>query len=381
MAKVEKFRTCIMRAGTSKGIFLLRNDLPKDAEERDKVICSIFGSPDVRQIDGLGGADPLTSKLAIIARSTRPDADVDYTFGQVSINEQYIDYSGNCGNISAGVGPFAIDEGLVNAEENMTTVRIHNTNTGKIIVADVPMSDGKAAVYGDCAIAGVPGTGARIMLDYSDTAGAATGKMLPTGNATDELDIPDYGKVTVSIVDVANPVVFVRAKDLGLTGTETPQELGSNPDMLKLLEKIRGTAAVKVGIAKDLEDALKRCPAFPMLAFVSKPADYTSFTDGRTIKAGDVDIVSRLMFMQVMHKTYAGTGTICTGAAIKIPGSIANEMVAEADSKSLLKIGHPAGVIDVEVAVEKAAGGIKLKRAAISRTARRIMDGFSYIKR
>lgn len=380
MINTKKVRCCIMRGGTSKGIFLLKNDLPMDQKKRDQVVCKIFGSPDIRQIDGLGGADPLTSKLAVIARSTRPDADVDYTFGQVSIQEQYIDYSGNCGNISAGVGPFAIDEGLVNAGETLTTVRIHNTNTGKIIVADVPTFDGKAAVAGDCTIDGVPGTGARIMLDYSDTAGAVTGKMLPTGKAVDVLDIPGWGKIEASIVDVANPVVFVRAKDLGLTGTETPQAINGNPDMLNLLEKIRGTAAVMIGMANDLEDALKRSPAFPMLAFVSKPADYTAFTDGRVIQAGQLDIVSRLMFMQTMHKTYAGTGTICTGAAIKIPGSLANEMTGGAADKTLFQIGHPAGIIDVEVSVEQQAGAVVLKRAAMSRTARRIMDGYVYIQ-
>ena len=381
MANMERIRCCIMRGGTSKGIFLLKNDLPRDEQERDRVICSIFGSPDVRQIDGLGGADPLTSKLAIISRSSRPDADVDYTFGQVGINEAYIDYSGNCGNISAGVGPFAIDEGLVNAAEGTTTVRIHNTNTGKIILANVPTVNGRAAVDGDCVIDGVPGCGARIMLDYSDTAGAITGKMLPTGNVTDTLDIAGWGKIVVSIVDVANPVVYVRASDLKLTGIETPQAINSNAAMLTVLEKIRGTAAVMIGMAKDREDALKRSPAFPMLAIVSKPADYASFTDGRIISAGDVDIVSRLMFMQTVHKTYAGTGTICTGAAIKIPGSIANEMVAGAAEKSLFQIGHPAGTIDVEVVVEQQGAALVLKRAAMSRTARRIMDGFAYIKK
>lgn len=378
---VQKIRCAIVRGGTSKGIFLLANDLPQDRQERDQVICKIFGSPDVRQIDGLGGADPLTSKLAIIARSTRPDADIDYTFGQVSIDAEYIDYSGNCGNISSGVGPFAVDEGLVNAVAGMTTVRIHNTNTGKIIVAEVPMEDGKAAVYGDCAIDGVPGTGARIMLDYSDTAGAVTGKMLPTGSPTDVFDIPGFGPLTVSIVDVANPMVFVRAKDLKLTGIEGPKEVNGNSGLLKLLENIRGMAAVRIGMAKDRDDALKRSPAFPMIAFVSPPADYQSFTTGQVVPANAIDLVSRLMFMQVMHKTYAGTGIICTGAAIKIPGTVVNEMVKDAAKKTLFRVGHPSGVMDVEVAVREEGGSVALTKAAMSRTARRIMDGFVYVRR
>ncbi|MBP2641289.1 MAG: hypothetical protein H6Q66_2240 [Firmicutes bacterium] len=381
MSQTEKINCVIMRGGTSKGIFLKVNDLPQDNEKRDQLICEIFGSPDVRQIDGLGGADALTSKLAIIAPATRPDADVDYTFGQVSITKPYIDYSGNCGNISAAVGPFAIDEGLVRAQEGLTTVRIHNTNTKKIIVAEVPTVDGKASIVGDCAIAGVPGTGAKIMLDYSDTAGAATGKMLPTGNVKDVLDIPGYGPVTVSIVDVANPVVYVAAKDLKLSGIETPQQVDSNKDLLQLLEQIRGTAAVKIGMARTPEDALANVPAFPMIAFVSPAADYQDFTTGNPISAGEVDFVSRLMFMQKLHKTYAGTATICTGAAAKIPGSVVNEAIVDVEQKSCIRIGHPAGVIEVEVAVENQAGQVVLKRAAMSRTARRIMEGYAYVRR
>jgi len=381
MSQTEKINCVIMRGGTSKGIFLKVNDLPQDNAKRDQLICEIFGSPDVRQIDGLGGADALTSKLAIIAPATRPDADVDYTFGQVSITKPYIDYSGNCGNISAAVGPFAIDEGLVRAQEGLTTVRIHNTNTKKIIVAEVPTVDGKASIVGDCAIAGVPGTGAKIMLDYSDTAGAATGKMLPTGNVKDVLDIPGYGPVTVSIVDVANPVVYVAAKDLKLSGIETPQQVDSNKDLLQLLEQIRGTAAVKIGMAKTPEDALANVPAFPMIAFVSPAADYQDFTTGNPISAGEVDFVSRLMFMQKLHKTYAGTATICTGAAAKIPGSVVNEAIVDVEQKSCIRIGHPAGVIEVEVAVEKQSGQVVLKRAAMSRTARRIMEGYAYVRK
>lgn len=190
MSEMLRVRCAILRGGTSKGIFLHENDLPRDRVLRDRMILAIFGSPDVRQIDGLGGADPLTSKLAIIGPSSRPDADVDYTFGQVSIKEPLIDYSGNCGNISAAVGPFAIDEGLVRAQEPVTYVRIHNTNTGKIIVAEVPVQNGKAKVTGDYQIDGVPGTGAKIMLDFAGTAGAATGRLLPTGRPIDVLDVP-----------------------------------------------------------------------------------------------------------------------------------------------------------------------------------------------
>ncbi|MES9994726.1 PrpF domain-containing protein [Desulfovibrio aminophilus] len=366
---------CIMRGGTSKGIFLKKNHLPVDPARRDAVILEVFGSPDVRQIDGLGGADPLTSKLAIIGPSTRPDADVDYTFAQVSIDRAFVDFNGNCGNISSAVGPFAINEGLVRVTEPVTRVRIHNTNTGKLLIADVPVEGGVAAVRGQCRIDGVPGTGAEILLDFSDTLGSATGKLLPTGQPLDRMKT-SRGTIDVSIVDVANPVVFVRARDVSMKGTETPKEINGNAELLAYLEEIRGRAAVLCGMAKDVKDALETSPAFPMLAFVCPPHDYTDFTTGKTIHASQVDMVSRLMYMQVLHKTYAGTGTCCTGAAMKIPGTIAHEATPGADGKVVLRIGHPAGVIQVHADFQEG----KLARCAFARTARRIMDGYVYLK-
>jgi len=373
----KRIRCTIHRGGTSKGIFMHENDLPLNKEERDATILKIFGSPDVRQIDGLGGADPLTSKLAIIGPSSHPEADVDYTFGQVSINKVLVDYSGNCGNISAGVGPFAVDEGLVKANEPITVVRIFNTNTQKILVSEVPVENGKAKVDGDYSIDGVPGTGAKIMLDFAGTAGSVSGKMLPTGNTKDILEIEGVGKIEASIVDVANPMVFVRASDLGLTGIETPKIIDSNKKLLDILECIRAKAAVIIGMAKTEEEATQKSPAFPMVAFVSRPQDYQDFSTGKDILKTDIDFVSRLMFMQVTHKTYAGTGTTCTGAAAKIPGTIVNEMLA--GDSPVVRIGHPAGVIEIEVEVEQLGNKILLKRAAYGRTARRIMDGYVYI--
>ncbi|MGI6486589.1 MAG: 2-methylaconitate cis-trans isomerase PrpF family protein [Tepidanaerobacteraceae bacterium] len=376
-----KIRTVIMRAGTSKGIFLREEDLPKDKTERDKVILRIFGSPDVRQIDGLGGADPLTSKVAIIGSPSRPDADVDYTFGQVSYVAPTIDYSGNCGNISSGVAPFAVDEGLVKVEEPYTTVRVHNTNTNSILIQKVQVVNGKAKVLGDYKIDGVPGTGAEISIDFSQTAGSKTGKLLPTGNVKDKMQIGDIGELEVSIVDAANPMAFVKAKDLGLSGIETPEEIDSNQEMLRILEEIRAKAAEKFGMVDDWTQATKKSPAFPMIAFVSPASDYKDFTTGKKISENDIDFVSRLMFMQIMHKTYAGTGTICTGAAARIEGTVVNEVMLEKErgKSSVLRIGHPAGIITIDVEADKEGGSWVLKKAAISRTARRIMDGYCYI--
>jgi methylitaconate Delta-isomerase len=374
MNKAERIPCVIMRGGTSKGIFIKANDLPADAVKRDNTILAIFGSPDVRQIDGLAGADPLTSKLAIIGPSSHPGADVDYTFGQVSIDRPVIDYSGNCGNISSAVGPFAIDEGIMAISEPITTVKIHNTNTGKILVAEVPVHNGHAQVTGDCRIAGVPGTGARIMMDFSGTAGSVTGKLLPTGNVVDRIDVGN-GTIDCSIVDCANPMVFVRASDMGIVGIESPQEINGNAALLIRLEEIRSKVAAKIKMASSADTAIDESPAFPMIAMVSPPKEYTDFTTGKIINKEDLSLVSRLMFMQVLHKTYAGTGTVCTGAAAKIKGTIVNEMIPKNENSETIKIGHPAGIIKLEARVEDRI----VERAAFSRTARRILDGYVYV--
>ena len=374
MINCERVPCVIMRGGTSKGIYILGNDLPEDQEKRDKVILSIFGSPDSRQIDGLGGADPLTSKLAIIDRSDREGADVDYTFGQVDIHSAFVDYSSNCGNISSGVGPYAISQGLVKAVEPVTTVRIYNTNTKKIFEAEVPVIKGKPAVTGDYKIDGVPGTGARIGLNMAGTVGAVTGKLLPTGNPIDEIEVEGFGRLEVSMVDAASPMVFVRAADIGLQGTESPAQIDSDPAMLELLEKIRCIAAERMGIA-DRETAHEKVRAIPMIAFVSPAQEYQSHTTGETITADRIDFVSRVMFMGIMHKTYSGTATVCTGCAAVTPGTIVNEMMGNRGSDVLVKIGQPAGIIECDMSITDH----EIKRAVLGRTARRIMEGYVYV--
>jgi len=377
--EMTAIRCAVIRGGTSKGVFIMENDLPADPEQRSKVILAIYGSPDLRQIDGLGGADVLTSKLAIIGPSTRPDADVDYTFGQVSMTAPFVDFGGNCGNISSAVGPFAIDEGLVRPVEPVTTVRIHLTNSGNILVAEVPVKDGKARVCGDLAIDGCPGTGAQITLNWADTAGAFTGKLLPTGNPQDTIRV-DGTDYPVSLVDCANPLVFIRAESLGMKGTETPGEIEGNTALMALIEKIRSRAAVLFGLVDKPEDAAVKSPYNPFFSIISKPASYHTF-DGKDIAAGDVDVVSRLLFMLRMHKTHPGTGTVCLGAAARIPGTIVYEALRqEAHNRVKIHIGHPAGIIPVESAATVENGEIKLTRAAIYRTARRIMDGHVYVR-
>lgn len=377
MALQRRIRCMIMRGGTSKGIYLLENDLPSDPARREQVILRIFGSPDVRQIDGLGGADPLTSKVAIVGPSSIAGADVDYTFGQVEISNARVIFSGNCGNISAGVGPFAILMGLVRKQESVTTVRIYNSNTKKILIEEVPMEDGEPAVDGDYAIPGVPGTGAEIKINFSNTIGAATGKLLPTGNPVDDVEVPGLGTIAMSFVDMGNPLVFVRAKDLGFTGIEMPEEIDNNPGSLKKLEACRASAALKLGFINSLSDEI---PALPMIAFVAPPQDYVDFSTGKPVAKESVDFVSRLMFMGIMHKTYAGTGSICTAAAAKIPGTIVFEQIDNPRERNVIRIGHPAGSMPVNAYGRYDGNEIAFDNVGNSRTARRIMDGYVYIR-
>lgn len=376
----SKIPVVIMRGGTSKAIFIKQEHLPEEPAARDKIILKIFGSPDVRQIDGLGGADPLTSKLAIIGKSAVPEADITYTFGQVSYIAPLVDYSGNCGNISSAVGPYAVDEGLVDVVEPVTTVRVLNTNTGKILVEKVQVKDGKSRVKGDYAIAGVPGTGAEVVVDFSGTAGAATGKLLPTGNVKDDIRLESGKTITASLVDAANPMVFVRAEDLGLSGVETPAQIDKDAKLLEVLEEIRGKSAVMMGLCREWKDALKDIPAFPMVAMVASAREYQDFTTGRIIAKADVDLVSRMLFMQVTHKTYAGTATTCTGAAARIEGTVVNEVMSAKNGELgvIVRIGHPAGVIALNVEAKKEDGSWQLTRAEVNRTARRIMEGTCY---
>ncbi|MBU2703309.1 2-methylaconitate cis-trans-isomerase PrpF [Sporomusaceae bacterium BoRhaA] len=378
MGEYIKIPAVLMRGGTSKGVYLLAQDLPEDLLLRDKVILDIYGSPDVRQINGIGGADPLTSKVAIVAASDRENVDVDYTFGYVGIKDAVVDYEGNCGNMSSGVGPFAIGRGLVTITEPITKVRIYNTNTKKVIVAEIPVKDGEVVTEGDYAIDGVPGTGAKIVLNFLNSGGSKTGKLLPTGNVIDEIRLQCGKKVRVSLVDAANPSVFVKAIDIGLTGVELPQDTETKPEILEIMEDIRTTAAVMMGLAASKEQV---GPAVPKVAFVSAPQEYVTI-NGVTVKANDVDLVARTKAMAVMHKAYAVTGGICVSTAALIEGTVVNEIVSERAKRSgIVRVGHPSGILDFEINLEKEQKNWHLSKAGVSRTAKPIMDGQVYVSR
>jgi hypothetical protein len=261
-----------MRGGTSKAVFLREDDLPAPGEARDRMILKVFGSPDKRQIDGLGGADPLTSKLAIIGAPRMAGIDVTYTFGQVEIDRPHVDYHSLCGNISAAVGHYAVEAGLVEPVEPVTRVTAWTTNLKRRLTIEVPVRNGRPVRTGSYRVPGVPGTGARILLDFADTAGGATGSLLPTGNPLDALEVPGIGRIEVSLVDIGNAHVFIRARDVGLLGTESPAEIDGDRDLLARLERIRAAGAVRMGMASSIEAAVRETPATPILGIVSPPA-------------------------------------------------------------------------------------------------------------
>ncbi len=366
-----------MRGGSSRGGFFLAEDLPSDPHERAAWLLAAYGSPDTRQIDGIGGADALTSKAAVIAKSSQPGADVDYTFCQVGIDKAQVSTGGSCGNMLSAVGPYAIYKGLVAPTPGVTVVRIYTTNTKQTVTAYVPMDGDLPAVDGDCKIAGVPSAGAQIMLDFGDCSGAMTGKLLPTGSARDTITI-DGRTVEVSLVDAATPFVFVRAADVGAMGTENPTEIAANADLMRRLEQARSWAAVVVGRVQDASEATEKSPNVPRVIMVAPPTEYTAM-DGRIVSQDMVDLNVRQLAMQKPHKALAVVGSVCSAVASAIEGSVVNEC-KRAGTTGQTRLGHPSGVLQVESTVmRRSDGGYEIRQAKIERTARLLMSGDLYL--
>lgn len=378
MKEIKKLPVTILRGGTSKGVYMLQSDLPEDQSAWEPILLRLMGSPDRKQIDGLGGSQSVTSKVAIIRKSTRPDADVDYTFAQVSVDKPLVSYKGNCGNISSGVGPFAIEKGLVEAKDGETAVRIYNTNTDKIIEAVVKTPEGQVAYEGDFYIAGVPGTASPVKLKFVDPAGTLGKGLLPTGSAVDVLEVPGYGPVEVSIVDAANPLVFARAKDLGLSGRELPDELNADAEKLDLLEKVRGLAAVKLGLIEDYTRSAWDTPGIPKMTFVAEAEDYVN-GDGKEIKKEQIDLLSRMMSMQKTHPSYAMTGAMCTAAAAVVPGSIVQQVLPANVDTQFIRIGHPGGILECGVDYRENGACPIIDDTFGFRTANLLMEGTARI--
>jgi len=368
-----------MRGGTSKGVFFHARDLPADRAEQERIFLGVLGSPDPygRQLDGMGGGISSLSKAVIIGPPTHPEADLDYTFAQVAVDRPAVDWAGNCGNLSSAVGPFAVDEGLVAApREGEALVRIHQTNTRKLIHARFPVRDGKAEVRGDYAIAGVPGTGARVRLDFLSPGGTASGALLPTGRVLDTLTLPEEGRsYRASLVDASTPVVFVEAEALGLTGTESPDEIEARPGVMARLDKLRRVGAVAMGLAASPE---KAGLGVPKVAMVAAPAAYRTI-GGETIEAEAHEIAVRAVSMERLHRAVPLTAALCLGVACRIEGTLPNLLARRGDvgaTADEVRIGNPSGVLSTGAEVRRGADGAWIADSALMfRTARRLMQG------
>jgi 2-methylaconitate cis-trans-isomerase PrpF len=368
-------RAVFMRGGTSKALVFRQEDLPAARDDWAPIFLAALGSPDPngRQLDGMGGGVSSLSKICIIGPSSRDDADIDYTFAQVSVSDAVVDYAGNCGNMSSAVGPFAIDEGLIPARANgITSVRIHNTNTSKIIVATFAVQDGITVVDGDCEIDGVAGSGAPIRLDFMAPGGSKTGKLLPTGQAVDRLTLADGSVIEATLVDAANPGIFVRASDLGLTGLESPQVMERDADLMQRMEAVRLAGSVAMGLTADLAGAA-RMPSIPKIAAVAPSQTFTALS-GRIYQAVETDILVRMISVGQPHRAVPITGGLCLAAACRVPGSLAQQMLRPNQSGAI-RVGHPSGMLMVDATAEVTAGSAVVAQASLYRTARRLFQG------
>jgi hypothetical protein len=361
-----------MRGGSSKGVFFHARDLPADRAKQDAVFLAVLGSPDPygRQLNGMGGGISSLSKAVIIGPPTHPDADVDYLFAQVAVDKPIVDWSSNCGNLSSAVGPFAVDEGLVRVPDGEALVRIHQVNTRRIIHARFPVRGAKAVTAGDFTMAGVSGSGARIRLDFLAPGGGATGRLLPTGNARDVLH--HAGRTyAASLIDAANACVFLDARDLGLTGRESPDAIEADPARMALFDALRRKAGVMMGLAASPEAVGL---ALPKIAVVAPPAAYHAL-DGAAFTADSHDIAVRMISMERAHRAVPLTGAMCLGVASRIPGSVPHQLAGPPARADETRVANPSGILSVGAEVREAAAGWHAESAVVYRTARRLMQG------
>jgi 2-methylaconitate cis-trans-isomerase PrpF len=361
-----------MRGGSSKGVFFHARDLPAERAARDAIFLSVLGSPDPygRQLDGMGGGISSLSKAVIIGPPTHPDADVDYLFAQVAVDKPVVDWSSNCGNLSSAVGPFAVDEGLVRVADGEALVRIHQVNTKRIIHARFPVRGGKAVTAGDFTMAGVAGSGARIRLDFLAPGGGATGRLLPTGNALDTLH-HEGRAFAASLIDAANACVFLDARDLRMTGTESPDAIEADPARMALFDALRRKAGVMMELAATAEAVGL---ALPKIAVVAPPADYHAL-DGAGFTADTHDIAVRMISMERAHRAVPLTGAMCLGVASRIPGSVPHLLAGPPARADETRVANPSGILSVGAEVREGAEGWFAESAVVYRSARRLMQG------
>ncbi|MEX0166448.1 2-methylaconitate cis-trans isomerase PrpF [Pseudomonas brassicacearum] len=381
-----KIPATYMRGGTSKGVFFSLQDLPEAARvpgaARDALLLRVIGSPDPyeKQIDGMGGATSSTSKTVILSKSTRADHDVDYLFGQVSIDKPFVDWSGNCGNLSAAVGSFAISSGLVEPgripQNGVVVVRIWQANIGKTIIAHVPITDGAVQETGDFELDGVTFPAAEVQLEFMDPAAeeeGGGGSMFPTGNLVDDLEVPGVGTFKATLINAGIPTIFINARDVGYTGTELQGAINGDPKALAMFETIRAHGALRMGLIKHLDEAAQRQHT-PKVAFVAPPADYVS-SSGKAVAAGDVDLLVRALSMGKLHHAMMGTAAVAIGTAAAISGTVVN-LAAGGIERNAVRFGHPSGTLRVGAEASQVNGEWTVKKAIMSRSARVLMEGF-----
>ena len=381
-----KIPATYIRGGTSKGVFFRLQDLPETAQvpgpARDALLMRVIGSPDPygKQIDGMGAATSSTSKTVIVSKSTRPDHDVDYLFGQVSIDQSFVDWSGNCGNLSAAVGPFAISAGLVDPsripQNGIAVVRIWQANIGKTIIGHVPITNGEVQETGDFELDGVTFPAAEVQLEFMDPAAeeeGAGGAMFPTGNVVDDLEVPGVGTLKATMINAGIPTIFVNAESIGYTGTELQDAINSDTRALAMFETIRAYGALRMGLIKDVDEAAKRQHT-PKVAFVARPVDYTA-SSGKKVAAADVDLLVRALSMGKLHHAMMGTAAVAIGTAAAIPGTLVN-LAAGGGERNAVRFGHPSGTLRVGAEAQQADGEWVVKKAIMSRSARVLMEGW-----
>ncbi|SDS41126.1 2-methylaconitate cis-trans isomerase [Halopseudomonas xinjiangensis] len=374
-----------MRGGTSKGVFFRLEDLPERArvpgEARDRLLMRVIGSPDpyAKQIDGMGGATSSTSKTVIVSRSSQADHDVDYLFGQVSIDSEFVDWSGNCGNLSSAVGSFAVAAGMIDAEripENgIVTVRIWQANIRKTIIAHVPITHGEVQETGDFELDGVTFPAAEVEIEFLDPAdeGEGGGSMFPTGNLIDNLEVPGVGTLKATMINAGIPTIFVNAEDIGYSGAEMQEAINGDPAALKRFETIRAHGAVRMGLFKHVDEALKRQHT-PKVAFVAPPVDYVS-SSGKQVLASEVDLLVRAMSMGKLHHAMMGTAAVAIGTAAAIPGTLVN-LASGGSERTSVRFGHPSGTLRVGAEATRKGGEWSVTKAIMSRSARVLMEGW-----
>jgi probable AcnD-accessory protein PrpF len=371
-----------MRGGTSKGVFFLAHDLPSDPAVRDRILMRVIGSPDRygKHTDGMGGATSSTSKVVIISKSERAGCDVDYRFGQVAIDAPVIDWSGNCGNLSAAVGAFALGAGLVEGPADGTaTVNIWQANIAKKIVNHVPMQGGEVQELGGFELDGVAFPAAEVKVEFLDPAAdeegdGVGGAMFPTGNRIDTLDVPGVGRIEATLINAGNPTIFVDAAKLGLNGTELQGDINGDKAMLQRAESVRALGAVTMGLVATTEEATAKRPHTPKLAFVARPAPYTA-SDGKQVDAGSIDLLARIFSMGVLHHAMTGTGAVAIAAAAAIPGTIVSRL-APVGADGRVRFGHPSGTLSVGAEAREQGGQWTVSKVMMSRSARRLMEGW-----